>query len=152
MKILLTLSILILALIACNNSKKNTMATSDNEKLVKTYFEHFNRHEWKKMAEMYSENAEFKDPSLGPGIVKQTWPQIIKKYSELNQVFPDLNDKVIQIYPSGDNHIIVEFVSSGTATDGSKFELPICTVFTFENGIITKDFTYYDNFEEEQAK
>lgn len=152
MKIIVTVSILILALIACNNSKENTMAKSDNEELVKIYFEHFNRHEWKKMADMYSENAEFKDPSLGQGIVKQTRQQFIEKYSELSKIFPDLNDKVIQIYPSDDNHIIVEFVSSGTAPDGSKFELPICTIFTFENGIITKDFTYYDNFEEGQAK
>jgi len=152
MKIIVTVSILILALIACNNSKENTMAKSDNEELVKIYFEHFNRHEWKKMADMYSENAEFKDPSLGQGIVKQTRQQFIEKYSELSKIFPDLNDKVIQIYPTDDNHIIVEFVSSGTAADGSKFELPICTIFTFENGIITKDFTYYDNFEEGQAK
>ena len=63
-------------------------------------------------------------------------------------VFPELYDEVIQVYPSGDNHIIVEFVSTGTAPDDSKFELPICTIFTFENGKITKDFTYYDNFEE----
>lgn len=51
------------------------------------------------------------------------------------------------MYPSGENHIIVEFVSSGTAPDNSKFELPICTIFTIENGLITKDFTYYDNFD-----
>lgn len=32
------------------------------------------------------------------------------------------------------------------APDNSKFTLPICTVFTIENGLITQDFTYYDNF------
>lgn len=124
------------------------METSANEKLVKTYFEHFNNHDWNKMANMYVDNAEFKDPSLGEGIVKQTKQQIIDKYSELNGVFPDLHDKIIQIYPSGEKHIIVEFVSSGTAPDNSKFDLPICTIFTIENGLITKDFTYFDNFEE----
>lgn len=100
------------------------------------------------MAEMYSETAEFKDPSLGPGIVKQTREQIIQKYRGLNQVFSDIKDEIIQVYPSDNNHIIVEFISSGTAPDGSKFELPICTIFTIENGKIVKDFTYYDNFEE----
>jgi len=119
-----------------------------NMDLVNQYFEHFNNHDWKKMAEMYTETAEFKDPSLGQGIVKQTREQTAKKYSELNEAFPDLKDNVIQVYPSGENHIIVEFVSSGTAPDGSKFELPICTIFTIENGKIVKDFTYYDNFEE----
>jgi hypothetical protein len=40
------------------------------------------------------------------------------------------------------------FVSTGTAPGSSKFGLPICTVFAIEIGLITKDFTYYDNFEE----
>ena len=84
--------------------------------------------------------------------MKQTRQQIIDKYSELNKVFPDLHDEVIQTYPSGDKHIIVEFISTGTAPDNSKFELPICTIMTIENGIITKDFTYYDNFEEENRE
>lgn len=46
-----------------------------------------------------------------------------------------------------EKHITVESISTGTAADGSKFELPICTIFTIENGKITKDFTYYDNFQ-----
>ena len=126
------------------------MNTTKNEQLIKQYFEHFNNHDWKKMSEMYTDTADFKDPSLGAGIVKQTRKQIADKYAELNATFPDLHDKVIQVYPSGDKHIIVEFVSSGTAPDNSKFELPICAIFTIENGLITKDFTYFDNFEEEE--
>lgn len=124
------------------------MEISDNEKLVKQYFEYFNKHQWAKMADMYTDTADFKDPSLGQGIVKQTREQTIKKYSELNHTFPDINDKVVNIYPSGDKHIIVEFISTGTAPDNSKFELPICTIFTIENGKIIKDFSYFDNFEE----
>ncbi|WP_040539848.1 nuclear transport factor 2 family protein [Pedobacter arcticus] len=147
MKKLLTFILATFLLIACTNPKEKTMSTSENEKLVKQYFEHFNNHEWTKMANMYSEIAEFKDPSLGEGIVKQTRQQTIDKYSELNKIFPDLKDQVIQTYPSGENHIIVEFVSSGTAADNSKFELPICTILTIENGFITKDFSYFDNFE-----
>ena len=152
MKYLILLSYVTFALISCNKQHNKNMAITDNEKLVKQYFEHFNNHDWTKMANMYSETSEFKDPSLGQGIVKQTRQQIIDKYSELNKVFPDLHDQIIQIYPSGDKHIIVEFVSSGTAPDNSKFELPICTILTIENGIITKDFTYFDNFEEQQKK
>ena len=95
-----------------------------------------------------AETTDFKDPSLGQGIVKQTRQQIIDKYSELNKVFPDLHDRVIQTYPSGDQHIIVELLSSGTAPDHSKFELPICVIFTIENGYITKYFSYFDNFNE----
>lgn len=125
------------------------MPLSENKKIVEQYFEYFNQHEWEKMANMYSETAEFKDPSLGKGILQQTRQQIIEKYSELNKIFPDLNDEVVQIYPSGDKYMIVEFISSGTAPDNSKFELPICAIFTIENGLITKDFSYFDNFEED---
>lgn len=128
------------------------MTSSDNEKLVKKYFDHFNKHEWTEMANMYSETAEFKDPSLGQGVVKQTRQQIIDKYSEMTKIFPDLHDQVVQTYPSGDKHVIVEFISTGTTLDNSKFELPICTIFTIENGIITKDFSYFDNFGEEESE
>ena len=143
-----TILLILIIFISCNQSKTKDRETTSNEKLIKQYFEHFNNHDWKKMADFYVENAEFKDPSFGVGIVKQTRQQIIEKYSKLNVVFPDLHDKIIQMYPSSENHIIVEFVSSGTAPDNSKFELPICTIFTIENGLITKDYTYFDNFEE----
>ena len=68
----------------------------------------------------------------------------------ISKFLPDLHDQVIQTYASGDKNVIVEFVSSGTGPDKVKFELPICTIFTIENGLITKDFTYFDNFEEEK--
>lgn len=149
MKTMKSLSLLLLmsfSLISCCKSscEKNT----ENEQLVKQYFELFNAHQWKELSELYIENAEFKDPSFGTEIVKQSKQNFIKKYSELNQVFPDLKDEIKQIYVSGEKNIIVEFVSTGTAQDQSKFELPICTIFTIENGKITQDFTYYDNFEE----
>ena len=134
---------------ACNNKKNDAIDKQfQNEKFVNTYFENFNNHNWEKMASLYIENAEFKDPTLGKSTVKQTRKQIIEKYSQLQKIFPDLNDKVINIYPPGENVVIVEFVSSGTSLDNSKFELPICTIFTLENGLIVKDFTYFDNFEE----
>jgi steroid delta-isomerase-like uncharacterized protein len=148
MKKLFILFAITLFFCACNKQAEETASSAANEKLVKQYFDYFNQHEWAKMANMYAENAEFKDPTLGQGIVKQTRQQIIEKYATLNGVFPDLTDKVVQVYPAGKNTVVVEFVSSGTAPDKSKFELPICTIFTIENGLITKDFTYFDNFEE----
>jgi ketosteroid isomerase-like protein len=150
MKQFLTILLTMIVLVSCKENNQNNSTGAANEKLINQFFEHFNKHEWAKMAEMYAETADFKDPSLGTGIVKQTRQQTIDKYSELSKVFADLNDKIEHIYPAGDKHIIVEFISSGTAPDNMKFELPICTIFTIENGKITKDFTYYDNFEEEE--
>jgi len=147
-KILVAGIILFSILMSCE--KSNDKIQAENEMLIRNYFELFNKHQWKALSEMYVENAEFKDPSFGNGIVKQSKTEFVKKYTELNQIFPDLKDKVLQVYPSGDKNIIVEFVSMGTAPDHSKFELPISTIFTIKNGKITKDFTYYDNFEEEK--
>ena len=150
MKKNLTIIILIFVFFNCTKQGETHSNISENEKLVQLYYEHFNKHDWDKMANMYADTADFKDPSLGQGIVKQTKQQTVNKYLELNNIFPDLHDQIIQTYPSGENNIIVEFVSTGTGPDKVKFELPICTIFTIENGLITKDFTYYDNFEEEK--
>jgi len=120
--------------------------TTKNIELVNQYFKYFNDHDWENMANMYVENADFKDPSLGFSTVKRDRKQIVEKYRELNDMFPDIQDTVIKIYPSGDETVVVEFVSSGTAPDGTKFKLAICTIFVFNKGLITKDFTYYDDF------
>lgn len=148
MRTLTTTILVAIFFMSCANQKSTNMTKVENEKIVRQLYEHFNKHEWKKMAELYTQVSDFKDPSLGKGIVKQTRQQIVEKYSGLNEMFPDVKDEIVQIYPSGDKHIIVEFISTGTAPDGSRFEIPICTVFTIENGQITKDFTYYDSFEE----
>lgn len=135
---------------SCKYSKQGYM--NENEKLINQYFDHFNNHRWQEMSDMYAKDAKFKDPSLGQGILTQTKQEIIDKYADLSRIFPDLRDEVIQVYPSGDRHVIVEFVSKGTADDGSTFELPICTIFTIEGGKITGDFTYYDNFDEQAGE
>lgn len=129
-------------------TEKPATTQNPNEALIKQYYAYFNAHEWTKMAEMYADTADFKDPSFGTEVVKQTHQQTAQKYAELNKIFPNLHDEVVATYPSGEKHITVEFISTGTANDGSKFVLPICTIFTIENGKITKDFTYYDNFQE----
>ena len=113
-KKMLLLFSLIFALISCNEIEQKSRIQTDNENLVKQYFEHFNKHNFIEMANMYAETADFKDPSLGQGIVKQTRQQTIEKYTALVKIFPDLHDQIVQIYPSGSNHVVVEFVSSGT--------------------------------------
>lgn len=115
------------------------------EAYVTNFFATFNAHEWDKLAALYAEPAEFLDPSFGTEPVQQTRAQISGKYAELAKMIPDLRDSVVAVYPSGDRHVTVQFISSGTAPDGSRFTLPICTVFTIENGLVTRDHTYYDN-------
>ena len=140
-------------LTACKNepAKKETTPDapttvgSNPEGVARLMFERFNQHDWEGMAALYTDTAEFKDPSFGKGIVKQTRAETVKKYKDLNAMFTNFRDSVTALYPSGDKHVTVEFISKGTAPDGTVFELPICTILTIENGFITKDYTYYDN-------
>lgn len=126
-------------LIACQ-SKEPTL---QNETVVKSMFEAFNKHDWKTMASHYSDSAEFLDPSFGHSYVKQTREEIAAKYAEFEKMFPDIKDEVVGIYPSGDV-VAVEFVSSGTDSAGNTFTLPIACFLTVKNGKIIKDATYFD--------
>jgi predicted SnoaL-like aldol condensation-catalyzing enzyme len=139
--------LLILGLTVLSCSNPGTLEIKSNEKLIRQYFQYFNQHNWQKMSELYADPAVFKDPSLGTGKVKQQRAEIIRKYRELSQMFPDVKDKIVNLYHSGNDHIIVEFISTGTAPDRSEFKLPVCTIFKIESGLITEDFTYYDNFD-----
>lgn len=141
--------LLVTVLSSCSEEKKTEPQpavnnAAANTALAQKLFQHFNSHNWQAMSSLYSDTADFKDPSLGTGIVKQTRQQTVEKYAELNKMFPDIKDSVVQVYPSGEKYVTVEFISKGTAPDGTMFELPICTVLTIEKGFITKDCTYYD--------
>lgn len=138
---------MVLLSISCDkNSKSQEGASQANIKIAQSVFAYFNKHDWQGMANLYIENAEFKDPEYGVEKVKRSRASIVKHYTEMNQLFPDIKDEIIAIYPSGDTTVIVEFISTGTAPDGSIFTLPVCTIFTIEDGMITKDYNYYDNF------
>lgn len=143
---------LLFFVVACENQKgegapppQAVQADPAREAFVEKYFRIFNQHDWRALAALYAPNAEFRDPSLGPKVVKQSQEDFIKKYGELAAAFPDVSDRVVAVYTSGPQHVVVEFVSTGTAPDGTKFELPICTIFELSGGLIVKDYTYYDN-------
>lgn len=135
---------IILIAFSCTNTEKNQQEA--NMKLVEQLFIHFNNHNWKGMASMYINSAEFKDPSFGNKTVIQTQDEIVQKYAELEQIFPNIKDSVVHVYPSGKNIVIVEFISTGDSKDGYKMSLPICSIITIKNGKFIKDYNYYDNF------
>lgn len=144
MKLFSSSAALLLILYSCSPSIQNK-EESGNELVVKQYFEYFNAHQWDKMVSLYADTVDIKDPAYGINL-KMSKDEILKKYTELNQSIPDVNDSIVDIYLSENGYIIVEFISSGTTPDQAKFELPICTIFKIQKGLITKDYTYYDNF------
>ncbi|MEM6644089.1 MAG: nuclear transport factor 2 family protein [Bacteroidota bacterium] len=140
---LLTLGILFAILIIAGKPK--TESEMDYEDYFDEFFGYFNTHDWESMANMYAEKSSIKDPVFGIEAVSRTRADIIGHYSELSEMIPDVKDSVLNIYPSG-NTVVVEFISTGTAPDGNQFQLPICAIMTFEDGLIVSDHVYYDNF------
>jgi len=144
MKKVIICGILLLGLVAFQ--PVSVSRSSENLKVAETLFTHFNNHDWEALAHMYVPDAEFKDPAYGLGIHKKSRAEIIEHYSGLNQMFPDIKDEVVQFYPSGEDTVVVEFISRGTSVEGEPFELAICAILVITNGQISKDFVYYDNF------
>jgi ketosteroid isomerase-like protein len=136
---------ILLFITSCNQEIDSNIIQRNDEKLISDYFATFNKHEWKKLSNYYADSTILKDPAFGLLPIKQSKLDIQKKYEVLHQSITDVHDSVVKIYTAKD-HVIVEFLSRGTAPDGVKFSLPICTIFGFENGKIVEDFTYYDNF------
>jgi len=124
---------------ACSSSVQE----NPNVAIAKKLFEAFNQHDWKAMAELYAENALFLDPSFGKEFVSKSRAETIAKYTEMQSMFPDIHDEVKNLYSFGET-ITVEFTSTGTAPDGTKFSLPIVSILTIKDGLIVKDATYYD--------
>lgn len=128
----------ILLILSCAEARRNK-----NAQVAHAMFEAFNEHNWEKMASYYIVDAEFLDPSIGKEYVKQTRAEIVEKYTKLATRFPDIHDEVVGVYEFQDK-VIVEFISTGNSLDSLSLNLPICTILTFEDGLIKRGATYYD--------
>lgn len=120
---------------ACKDSVKPT----DNVQLTLRIFEAFNAHDWEKMAEYYADSFEYGSPDSQFG----TKAELIAYYRKLHEAFPDIHDRLVNIYPSGE-HVVVEFVATGSSPEGHQLALPIMGVLTFKSGQVVRDVTYYD--------
>jgi steroid delta-isomerase-like uncharacterized protein len=130
-----------LALVGC---QAQTARPDDNARAIaQAMFDAFNQHDWSKMAGYYAADAEFLDPSYGKDYVKQTRQELVEKYAGMQQMFPDIKDDITAMHVAGET-VIIQFTSHGSAPDGPTFQLPIVTVLTVRDGLITRDATYYD--------
>lgn len=132
------ISLMVVGLFSCSDEREANLAAT------KKLYEHFNAHDWKAMADLYVENAEFLDPTFGTEYVTQTRQQIVDKYTGLNQMFPDAHDEIKEIY-AVDEKVIVQFVATGNSGDSIQLKLPICSVLSFKDGKIVRDASYFDN-------
>lgn len=135
------LILLVWAVSACTSSSSQEEKNSQH---VQSMFEAFNRHDWKAMSEHYADSALFLDPSFGIDYVRQSHNEMITKYTQMEQLFPNIHDKVVTLFAKGDQ-VAVEFVSTGSSGDSLSFTLPISCVLTLRDQLIVKDATYYNN-------
>ena len=136
----------IVCIFSCNKAIEkvdDATAKNPNRETVVKLFEAFNKHDWDGYAGYYAADADFLDPSFGNDYVQQTHQQIVDKYLAFEKISPDIKDEVVGIYDIGEK-VIVEFVAGGTAPDGTKWRLPICSVLTIKDGKVIRDATYFD--------
>jgi hypothetical protein len=142
-KVLFASSLLLLAL-----SFKSPIEHSPekNIALAKKSFAAFNTHNWSLHASFFSDSCKYLDPSYGNEYKIVSRKDKAAKYEAMQKTSPDIKDSITTIFGAGDK-VVVQFISSGTAkTDKGdyKWSLPICCVFTYKNGIIIMDETYYN--------
>jgi predicted SnoaL-like aldol condensation-catalyzing enzyme len=125
-------------LTACTSPETSisSVQAAETRKVAEAIFAAFNAHDWTKMESYYTDSVQLQDPAYPGGKTGKTG------MSEFYRSVPDIHDEVQRIYVDG-NIACVEFISTGTM-NGQKFTLPICTVLTIENGLVTRDNTYYD--------
>jgi ketosteroid isomerase-like protein len=136
-------TMIVLFAIGCK-SKTESADETKNVAVANAMFDAFNQHQWEKMVGYYAEPASFLDPSFGTAYVSKSRAETAAKYKSMEDLFPNIHDEVVGVYPSGDK-VVIEFISSGKASDSLSFTLPIITVLTIKDGLIVKDATYYDN-------
>jgi hypothetical protein len=59
---------LVFIIVSCKQNEEKPLFQNNfaqNEKIARELFIHFNNHDWRKMANLYSEKAEFKEPASG---------------------------------------------------------------------------------------
>lgn len=139
------LSLLFFIQYSCvNNSNMENM--ENNIEIAKKSFAAFNAHNWEKQANYFSDTCQYLDPSYGDTHVVKSRIEKIEKYRKMEEMSPDFKDEITSIFGVGDK-VVIQFISSGTAKTEQgdyKWSLPICCVFTFQNGLIIKDETYYN--------
>jgi ketosteroid isomerase-like protein len=114
---------------------------SDNEKIIRSLFAAFNRHDVEGLAALYAPDAylmssDFSEPRHGPDGVRKT-------YSELFSQLPQIHDEVKTLIVRRDD-AAVEFVSTWAArVNVPAGKLAIATFFKFKEGKIISDISYF---------
>jgi len=126
--------------------------TSKNVDLVRSSFEIWNTHDWKKAVSAYQESAVFIDHGReitykGRDAIIGSWDELVTGFSDAAATEPDF-------YDAGDT-VVTTFIGRGTnkgelmgmPATGRRVSVPACTVTHFDtNGLIDREEQYYDSY------
>ena len=112
--------------------------------IVLDMFKGFNDHDWEKHVSYNSPNIIIRNPDSKMKPKTPSKEEQIKSYADLASWCPDIQDKIVSLNIV-ENKAIVEFEAYGNTVEGKPFNLPIITVLEFEEEMVIKETTYYDN-------
>jgi steroid delta-isomerase-like uncharacterized protein len=84
---------------------------TNNEGLVKSFFDAVNNHDVKKMSSIVADDYINEWVGMGPGLNKSDW---IKTICSFLESFPDYKDTITNLYTTSTGVIVIEFTGSGT--------------------------------------
>jgi ketosteroid isomerase-like protein len=126
-------SVLALSLTGCAHSPS---AQTSGQALIEARFATFNDHDLDGLVKLYSPTAVMTAP--GYCTPRQGEEGVRRAYGDLFKAYPTITDEVTDTVVQGD-HIAVQF----TAHVG-KYAFPIASFLTVQDGVITRDDTYFD--------
>src|SRR5829696_2569180 len=84
---------------------------SNNEQLVRTFFDAVNKHDVEKMSSLVADDYVNEWVGMGPGLNKSDWLKIISTFFES---FPDYVDTITNLWTVSNEVVIIEFTGTGT--------------------------------------
>ena len=140
---LLPIALCLGASIVAAASEAKPRSAQAQARTIERLFEAFNRHDAKAMAALYADNAVLESPDYCTPVRGRA--AIERVYNILFREISDVRDDVETMVVDG-NKAAVQFQSRGTQA-GTPFEVKIATFFTFADGKIVHDATYFDSTE-----
>ena len=135
-----------ISLLTMSHIAKKSFTTSENIELAKKSFQAFNIHNWELQSSYFSDECKYLDPSYGDTHVVVNRKDKAAKYRAMEKTSPDIKDSITSIFGI-DDKVVIQFISTGTAMTEKgeyKWRVPICCIFTYKDGLVIIDETYYN--------
>ena len=125
---------------------------TDEERIVRDFYDAFNAGDLERSAEQFAEECEYEFVAFGPTSTQRSRQQVLEGLRNWRAAFPDGRVEAISVIACS-NTVVVEWDSRGTWTgapirgeqsNGRRFERRGCAVAELENAKIVRCRDYFD--------